>query len=66
MPLEQFVLDSYLFLMITEYFVLINICKLEYNYCCVAARSISFDFTSFFHVQESMFAYFNLYHYDTG
>ena len=42
-------------------FFLINIRKLEYNYCCVAARLISFVF-----VQENTFASFNLYHCDAG
>ena len=64
-PLKQFVSDSY-FLSNILYFVLINIRKLEYNYCCVVAILISFDFISFVFVQESIFAYFNLYHYDAG
>ena len=65
-PLKQFVPDSCFFSIIIEYFVLINIRKLEYNYCCVVAILISFDFISFIFVQESIFAYFNLYHYDAG
>ena len=58
-PLKQFVSDSYFFSNIL-YFVLINICKLEYYYCCVVAILISFDFISFVFAQESIFAY-NLY-----
>ena len=65
-PLKQFVRDSYFCPIIIEYFVLINIRKLEYNYCCVVAILISFDIISFLFVQESIFAYFNLYHYDAG
>ena len=65
-PLKQFVCDSYFFPVIIEYFVLTNIRKLEYNYWCVAAILISFDIISFLFVQESIFAYFNLYHYDAG
>ena len=63
-PLKQFVFDSYFFSVIIEYFILINIRKLEYDYCCVVAILISFDIISFVSVQESIFAYFNLYHYD--
>ena len=63
---EQFVCDSYFFPIIIEAFVLINIRKLEYDYCCVVAILISFDIISFVFVQESIFAYFNLYHYDAG
>ena len=65
-PLKQFVCDSYFIPIITEYFVLINIRKLEYDYCCAVAIMISFDIISFVFVQESIFAYFNLYHYDAG
>ena len=65
-PLKQFVCDSYLFQIIIEYFVLVNIHKLEYDYCCIVAILISFDIISFVFVQESMFAYFNLYHYNAG
>ena len=46
-PLKQFVSDSYFFKIIIEYFILINIRKLEYNYCYVVARLISFDFILF-------------------
>ena len=64
-PLKQFVSDSYFFSFRIKYFVLINnIRKLECNYCCVVAILISFDFISFAFVQESIFAYFDLYHYD--
>ena len=63
-PLKQFVSDSYFFSIIIEYLALTDIGKLEYNYCCVVAMLISFDFISFVFVQESIFAYFNLYHYD--
>ena len=65
-PLKQFVCDSYFFPIIVEYFVLINIRKLEYDYCCIVAILISFDIISFVFAQESLFAYFNLYHYDAG
>ena len=65
-PLKQFVCDSYFFSIIIEYFVLINIRKLEYSYCCVVAILISFDFISFVFVQESILAYLNLYNYDAG
>ena len=64
--LKQFVSDSYFVSIIIEYFVLINIRKLEYSYCCVVAILISFAFISFIFVLESIFAYFNLYHYDAG
>ena len=64
--LKQFVCDSYFFLAIIEYFVLINILKLEHDYCRVVAILISFDIISFVFVQESIFAYCNLYHYDAG
>ena len=51
-----------------EYFVLVNIPKLNYcyYYYCVVAILTRFDFISFVFVQESIFAYFNLYHYDAG
>ena len=65
-PLKQFVSDSYFFSIIIDYFALINIRQLEYSYCCVVAISISFDFISFAFVQESIFPYFNLYHYNAG
>ena len=65
-PLKQFVCDSYFFPIIIEYFVLINIRKLECDYCCVVAILISFDIISFLFVQESIFEYFNLYHYDAS
>ena len=47
-PLKQFVCDSYFFPIIIEYFVLINIRKLEYNYCCVVAILISFNIILFY------------------
>ena len=65
-PLKLFICDSCLFPIIIEYFVLINIRKLGYNYCCIVAMLISFDIISFLFVQEGIFAYFNLYHYDAG
>ena len=65
-PLKRFVSDSYFFSIIIEYFVLINIRKLEYNYCCVVAILISFEVISFVFAQESIFAYFNIYHYGAG
>ena len=34
---------------------------INYNYCCVVAISISFEFMSYIFVKESMFLYFNLY-----
>ena len=42
-PLKQFVCDSYIFPIVIEYFALINIRKLEYDYCCVVAILNSFD-----------------------
>ena len=57
-PLKQFVSASYFFSIIIEYFVLINIRKLEYNYCCVVAMLISFDIISFVFVPEGIFAYY--------
>ena len=65
-PLKKFVCDSYFFPIVIEYFVLLNIRKLEYAYCWVVAILISFDIISFAFVQESIFAYFNLCHYDAG
>ena len=65
-PLKQFVCDSYFFPIIIESFVLINIPKLEYDYCRAVAILISFNVISFVFVQESIFAYFKLYHYDAG
>ena len=56
-PLNQFVPDNYFFSIIIEYFVLINVSKLEYNYCCVVAILISFDLISFMFVQEGIYAF---------
>ena len=52
-PLKQFVFDSYFFPVIIEYFVLINIHQLDYDYCCVAALLVSFGIISFVLVQKS-------------
>ena len=43
-PLKQFVFDSYFFPIIIEYFVLINIRKLEYDYCCVWLWLLEYDY----------------------
>ena len=45
-----------------QYFVFINIGKLEYSYCCIVSILISFDIISLAFVQDSIFAYFNLYY----
>ena len=51
-----------------EYFVLVNIRKLNYSYYYyrVVAILTRFGFISFVFVQESIFEYFHLYHYDAG
>ena len=52
-PLKQFVFDSYFFPVIIEYFVLIDIHQLDYDYCCVVALLVSFGVISFVLVQKS-------------
>ena len=61
--LKQFLSDSCFFLIIIKYFILINIHKLEHNYCGTVAILISFDFISFAFVNENIFVCFNLYPY---
>ena len=57
---EQFVCDSYFFPIIIEAFVLINIRKLECDYCCVVAILISFDII-FLYLFRRVYLYILIY-----